>query len=333
MRIILTILLLIGLSSCFKEDEPVPAYKSPDGIFTNTAEVGEFYENQVYFNLETNEFVKTEPRANWDLAFEADADGKFIFLNGASLMRVIKTGSTNFDSIFSTQGKEWFYDNSNGNIDELAIGEWFTEEGNSIISKQEVYLIDRGFTPLGNDRGMIKFQVFGLQNNSYQIKFSALNQTSANEIIIPKNELYNYVHLSFDNNGELVFAEPPKNEWDLVFTQYTAKVTQITTGIVEDYSVNGVLINKNGVEVALELLASFEEIKFTDLENYNFTIYRDAIGYEWKDFEFDNNSYSIADFHTYLIKSVEGNYFKLRFTSFVNAEGKRGYPSLEFGRF
>ena len=333
MRIILAILLMIGLSSCFKEDEPVPAYKSTEGIFTNTAEVGEFYENQTYFDLETNKFIKTESRLEWDLAFEAAENGHFIFLNGSNLMRVIRTGSTNFDSSFSTSGNEWHYDNSNGNTAELALGNWAEESSNNFSSKQEVYIIERGYSPLGESLGLVKFQVLGLANAVYTIRFSSFKQNQSYELEIPKNSTYNFVHLSFNNSGEVLFAEPPKDEWDLVFTQYTAKVTQITTGIVEDYLVNGVLLNANDVEAVTESAKPFNDIAFGDLENYSLLTYRDVIGYDWKDFDFDNNTYSISENQTYIIKSVEGNYFKLRFTAFLNAEGKRGYPSFEFGKF
>lgn len=333
MRIILAVTLMIGLSSCFKEDEPVPAYKSPEGVFSNMAEVGEFYENQTYFDLETNTFIKTESRLKWDLAFEADENGHFIFLNGSNLMRVIRTGSTNFDSSFTTAGNEWYYDNSNGNTADLALGNWAEESSENLSSKQEVYIIDRGYSPLGESIGMVKFQVLGLVDDVYKIRFSPLKQNQNYVLEIPKNATYNFVHLSFNNSGEVLFAEPPKDEWDLVFTQYTAKVTQITTGIVEDYLVNGVLLNANGVEAVVELAKPFNDINFIDLENNKLLNYRDVIGYDWKDFDFDNNTYSIAENQSYIIKSVEGNYFKLRFTSFLNTDGKRGYPSFEFGKF
>ena len=334
MRWINFILIGLLLTGCFKEDIPVPPYTSPEGIESNTAAVGQYYENQVFFDLESNTFVKTIDRTSWDLAFETQPNGHYIFLNGANLMRVIRTGTTDFEAVTSHANSDWFYDNSNGVVEELAIGNWANENsGVNYTSKKEVYIIDRGYTPLGEKRGEVKFQLLGLTDGNYTLKFGPLNNSIVYEVTLTKDDRYNFVHLCFDDGGKTVFAEPLKETWDLVFTQYTAKVTQITTGIVEDYSVNGVLLNRNRVEATTEFAKPFNEIVYSDLENYNFTNQRDIIGYEWKDFDFDSNTYSIFDNHTYLVKTQEGNYYKLRFTGFVNSEGKRGFPSFEFGKF
>ncbi len=82
-----------------------------------------------------------------------------------------------------------------------------------------------------------------------------------------------------------------------------------------------------------EDLKEFDQINHKDLPNYSLSNKYDVIGYDWKEYNFQSQSYEILDDNTYLIKTQEGNYFKLRFTSFLNEQGERGFPAFEFSEF
>mgnify|MGYP006139307281 FL=1 len=97
--------------------------------------------------------------------------------------------------------------------------------------------------------------------------------------------------------------------------------------------VNGVLLNTESTFAVLEDLKEFDQINHKDLPNYSLSNQYDVIGYDWKEYNFQTQSYEILDDNTYLIKTQEGNFFKLRFTSFLNNTGERGFPTFNFSKF
>lgn len=326
------IFIIILFNSCFQEDDPVPPYESPDGVTTSVAEIGPEYQYQLFYDLGTNTFVKSIDRETWDLAFQCGS-GHFVFLNSSKLMKVGHTGLTDWNAVDASTPVEWRYDRSEGWEDSTAIGNWGTKNDNDVVSDNFVYVIDRGLSTLGADFGKRKFQILSLTNDEYSIRFSNLDGSGERTMSFSKDNNYNYVFIALQGNGSIIEVEPPKSEWDLQFTQYTTKVEQTGTGIVENYLVNGVLLNPYIVSAAREFTKEFTEINYTDLSNYAFSTQRDIIGYEWKDYDFDLSTYIIYADKVYLVRDVEGSFYKLRFVSFTNDQGIRGYPTFEVAKF
>lgn len=332
-KTLIYVLGIFWLTSCFQEDEPVPPYQSPPGVTSNVVNMGPLYGTQWFYDIATDSFVSIINRDSWDLAFQCGDDEFHIYTNLAKRMSVANSGTTDFNAVTSSSGLSFRFDRSEGYIDSTAFGEWGNFSGGNVISHNYVYVVDRGITTLGVNIGEKKVQLLGLTGGNYQIRFANLNGTSDYTVSIPKNNTYNFMHLSFDGTGNVFAAQPPKEDWDLVFTQYTAKVTQEATQITEDYSVNGVLINQHAVEVARDFTKPFAEINYTDLSTYTYSTFWDAIGYDWKYYDFDAMMYVIEPGRTYIIKSTEGDFYKMRFTSFVNDLGEKGYPAFEISKF
>jgi hypothetical protein len=327
------VFVLVLLSSCFQEDDPVSPYQSPTGVTTNIAAMGPTYATQWFYDLETDSFIKVVDRESWDLAFQCGDNEYHIFTNLAKRMSVANTGSTDFDAVNADVGLTYHFDRSEGYLDSNAIGNWGNFNAGNVISANGVYIIDRGITITGNNIGKKKIQVLGLTAGIYQIRFANLDGSGDHIVSIAKDADKNFVHLSLNGNGALVDAEPDKYDWDLLFTQYTAKVTQTSTNITEDYSVNGVLLNPYQVKIAHDFVKPFTDISYTDLSTYTYSTCWDAIGYDWKWYDFDNMIYVIEPNRTYIIHSTEGDYYKLRFTSFVNNLGEKGYSQFEVSKF
>lgn len=332
-RVIIYLLVSIALSSCFQEDEPVPPYQSPPGVTSNVVNMGPLYGTQWFYDLATDSFVSIVNRDSWDLAFQCGEDEFHIYTNLAKRMSVANTGLTDFNAVTSSTGLTFRFDRSEGFIDSTAFGEWGLPSGNVVNSFNYVYVVDRGITTLGVNIGKKKVQVIALSGGNYQMRFANLDGSNEHWVNVAKNDNYNFMHLSFDGSGSVLAAQPPKADWDLVFTQYTTKVTQEATQITEDYSVNGVLINPFMVAVAHEFVKPFTEINYLDLNTYAYSGNWDAIGYDWKYYDFDAMMYVIEPGRTYIIKSTEGDYYKMRFTSFVNDLGEKGHPTFEVSKF
>ena len=53
---------------------------------------------------------------------------------------------------------------------------------------------------------------------------------------------------------------------------------------------------------------------------------------DWKEYDFDNEHYTVLPDKIYVLKTSIGYYYKLRFIDFYNSTGEKGYPTFEFLR-
>ena len=318
--------MLVFLSSCFKEDEKVPA-PQPSDLETMVTDVGETYSYQAFIDLGTFEERDRNNIDEWDLAFECRSDSMHVLLNSSLMMLAGNTYDTNFAAIASAEGLEMNYDVSSGNLDSTAIGFWYKKDGDSIVSKKQVYVIDRGVDGDFNALGFKKFSL-DLEESHYIIRYANLDGTDEITEVIEKNENLNYVHLSFENG--MLPIEPPKADWTLKFSRYSTLLFT-DEGDPYPYNVLGVLSNPNGVQTCMTS-DDFFNITLSDTAKYEFRSKADIIGYSWKYYNFDDGLYTIVPDKNYIIKDQDGFYYKLRFISFYDNLGNKGAMTYEVKR-
>lgn len=329
MRQLLTfIFLLFILSSCFEEDTMVPPHE-PGDLEVGVAELTENYQYQVFYDLQSNSTLKQNLISKWDLGFETSDSGWHVILNTTKMMLAGNTGETDFETVVDKGDIEMNFDPSHGNLDSLAIGQWYSMEEDIPVSKKMVYVIDRGtdedFNLVGEKKITFDFE----DENSYRIRFANLDGSEENSMIIPKDTFVNFVCVSFENG--IVDIEPNKQNWDLQFGKYST-LLYTDAGDPYPYLVTGVLINPHKVAAVRDTIHTFEEIDYAIAEKKEFSTKRDTIGYEWKDYDFDNGRYSVLPDKIYILKDTEGYFFKLRFIDYYNDTGEKGYPTFEFLR-
>ncbi len=317
-------LALLFFASCYKEELPVAPYEAGD-VLTAEIEMEEDYKWQVYFDLKTNKMVGKNLKTEWDLAFETTPNGYAVILNSAKSMFAYNTLSTNFSETFKISdysgSRKW--DNPNGNLDATAIGDW--------RNNNHVYLIDRGYNEQGQQLGFRKIQLLQVDGEKYIIKVAALNGENEVTYTVNKNAGYNFTFVSFNNDkAESIQVEPAKNTWDLAFTQYT--YIFYNSEPPTPYLVTGCLLNRYNTVAVADTTIAFENIDLEYAINKTYTNNIDAIGYNWKEYDFDANSYLVYSNINYIIKDAEGSYYKLHFIDFYNRQGKKGYPTFEFQR-
>jgi hypothetical protein len=325
--------LVLLLNSCFKEDELIPPHDQGD-VKTVTIELMKDYRYQSYYDLNSGQVVSTNLKKEWDLGFECSPDGWHVILNTSNFMIAARTGSDDFSAPIDTTGFKWRFDKSDGNLDSTAIGNWFTlTEDSSIIYTNEVYVIDRGYDEAGNLRGLRKIIFSGFNEQRFVFRFATLDGSEDITDTVTKDQSVNFMCYSFDDGGKQLNLEPPKYEWDLLFTQYTTML-YTNQGEPYPYIVTGVLSNRMGVEVFQDTLMDFQSIDLNSIKQLEFTTIQDEIGYDWKDITGDvtsgSISYEIIEGINYLVKDQEGYYYKLRFISFYNNSGEKGYPTFEY---
>jgi len=332
MRLILKCSILgfiaILITSCFKEDEKVQIHQSGN-VTTDTIVLTQNYKYQIYFDLSSDSKVATNLRTDWDLAFECKTGGSHILLNSSCFMKAADCGLIPFAQAIDTAGLHWKFDSSDGNPDSTALLHWININNNDTIYPRHVYAINRGLDENGNILGLRQVVFDGLRHGIYSFRWANIDGSAVKSSVIEKDTTFNYIHYSLKNGGGQQAPEPVKSNWDLLFTQYSTLLFT-DAGDPYPYLVTGVLINQNGVQVAVDSIKPFSEITFESASNMIYSKKLDAIGYDWKFYNFDTGSYTVRFERTYVIKDTEGFYYKFRFTGFYNNLGQKGYPVIEY---
>ena len=306
----------ILLFSCEKSEIPIQPHEMGD-ILSNQINMQSDYRKQVFYSLNNNIAIKENIKTDWDLGFESSEEGWRIILNTSTYSSVSKIINSNFEASISINNLTWLWENPTGITEGTAIGDYRNEN--------VIFVIDRGYNINGNPAGYKKFMIESINDEYYIIKYANLDNTNSNTIEIQKDKSKNFQYLSFKNNT-IVNIEPNKEEWDLLFTQYTHLFND--PDLPPSYLVTGVLINYlNNVLVSKDSINTFEDINYSNVETYTFSNKQNIIGYNWK--TYTGNGYIINTNLTYIIKDISNRYFKMRFIDFYNSYGEKGYPSFE----
>ncbi|NNF02264.1 MAG: hypothetical protein HKN22_06230 [Bacteroidia bacterium] len=324
--VLLISFLTVLLSACLKEDDVIVLPPPGDEEVLSIAQGPDYY-NQVFFDLFSKSEVNNDFRI-WDLAFESSEHGIHVFLNSGKLMQVYNTGVTNINSVgnSSLSTAEWVFDAPSWHPDSTAIGNWLDSAS---LSKNEIYIIDRGVYNSGADQYW-KLQLVQVDNAAYQIKIERLDGTGFNGVEIIKDNSRSLLYFTFDNGGKTLEVAPEKESWDLLFTRYGYVYYNFTPPL--QYQVTGVLLNPNKVVAYKDSLMNFDDIDIDIAQQLNYSDARDVIGFNWKYYDFGLERFIIKPHYNFVIKDTEGYYYKLKFIDFYNDLGDKGYPKFIYKR-
>lgn len=316
--IIIPCFLCVLLFSCQKKELPVEKHKAGD-VSVNAVNMGSTYKYELYYSLKNNTVVSQNAKTSWDLGFEASGNGFHVILNGSKLMYAGQTNTTDFNAVTDTNGFSSYKkcDVPSGNFDSTAIGDW--------RGSNRVYIIDRGYNENGSPQGIRKVQFVNSNEDSYTIRFAQLNGTGDTTLTLAKDSAYNYTCLSFQSRSA-VLVEPPKKDWDLVFTQYTT----IFYNPYMPYLVTGCLLNHYNTKAVMDSSIAFGKINYDYALTKQLSSSQNAIGYDWKEYSFNTSAYTIFPNMCYIIQSSGGFLYKLHFVGFYNNQGAKGNPQWEF---
>jgi hypothetical protein len=327
-RILSVFVLAVTMNSCFKKDEMIAVH--PRGsVKTDTIAMTDNYKYQVYFDLASGKAVSTNLKTESDVGFECSSMGWKIILNTSDFMKVSDLGVIPFGQSHDTTGLKWKFDKSDGNPDSLAFGRWFNIQNGDTVSANHVYAIDRGLDPNGNPLGFMQLVFDSLKHGTYYFRFAGLNGLSIHSGAVTKDSSVNYIWYSFTSGGAVKNLEPPKNSYDLLFTQYST-LLYTSLGAAYPYIVTGVLLNRNGIEAIKDSILDFNAVTLGNVNTLPLSAAMDEIGYDWKTFNFNAGSYTVRTGIFYIIRDKSGYLYKLRFIGFYNNKGDKGYPVIEY---
>ncbi len=318
MKYLQALTFMLILASCEKDEIPV-VYVAPElqqGTFITQVEMSSDYRYRSYYDLETDSVIARHRKRDWDLAFSSTEGDARIRLNSSKLMSVWRVEGIAFEDVNSVQGEGPLYDRADGT--EAALDDWQSGDG--------IYVIDRGYDAEVNDMGKVKVELLSMDAAGFSLRYAVLGSSDIQEVFVPRNETVNMVMLSFDEGVQNL--EPPKEDWDILFTHYTLFFDELFGQTNIQYLVAGALINPYLVEGQDLDLTDFDAIDATYIQSVDLTSAEDVIGYDWKEFALIGESYSILD-NAFVIRTVEGNDYKFQFTNFLDENGERGAPAFQ----
>jgi len=331
LQLIILASLLLQLWGCEKEEPLYPQPKIAAGLQTATFEMGETYSNQLWFDFEsqktfTNQFGK------WDVGFSCSGEPHITICGGKSaFLSVAKITDVDFDHIDGSlmQSLDWKFDNPNGHIDSLAFSGCFAKQSNGYIGKpNETYVIDLGVDTIPYKR-YVKMQFLSVRGGVYEFLWSYVLDPQ----FLYLTKVYtkpdrNYAYFNF-STMQLVENEPVAlNEWDLVFTTYKESIPDVN-GVMYPYIIRGALINPFKISVAqIDGGIPFDQFNIQDAQSLMYNKNVNEIGYDWKEYSQSASKYTMVPNRYYVIKTINGNYFKMRFIDFYDDKGRKGYPKM-----
>jgi hypothetical protein len=304
--------------SCRKEELPVKPLDRGEVIIAQV-DMGSDYKTQIYYSLSGNSVVSTHIKTEWDLAFESATNGYHIKLNAAKWMGCYRTTQTDFNAVYDTTGyaNNVTFDMPTGNMDSTAIGDW--------RSHSFVYIIDRGYTPAGTKIGYKKVQFISADANSYTFKYASLNGSNLQTITVTRQPSKNFTCFSMNTNAVAPSIEPDRENYDLLFAQYTHIYPDHTP-----YLVVGILTNPYKVKAARIADIEFANIRLSDTLLHPLSSPLNTIGFDWKSYSFSTSTYTVDPSICYIIKAVDGFCYKLHFIGFYSSGGLKGAPKFEY---
>lgn len=314
-----------ALTSCVKDDVSVSLPQKGDAVYTSV-DMGEDYDYQLFFDFQSGEVVYKSRINSWDLAFDASSSGKTVLMNGGADVFVLNTGAKDMASVTDVSGiskEEWGFDASCGLLDSAYLKNWDDGSG---MSKGDVYVLK--LSPTIYPDTFKKIQLVSVDADKYVLKYADLRSKDTKEIVIPKDDNYNYSYFSFSNGGEVVNPEPHKDSWDIVFTRYRYVYHELDDF---PYIVSGVLSNPYKTLTYEDSTIGFSKIDETST-NQQYSNHRDIIGFDWKYYSIDKGQYTVDPKKAYIIKNRNEQYWKIHFLNFYNSSGIKGTPSFEFQR-
>jgi len=308
--------LSVSLSSCLKDELPVPARQPRGEAMTVQVCMGPGYQDQLWMDLRTGTVQRTNSKLIWDLAFESAPEGWRVYLNGSKMMTAWNLGAVDIAAVHDTvgMGAGRHIDAPSGHRDSTAIGDWRNND--------DVYLIDLGFDHIGIPQGYRKFRFLSVSPSEYVFEVARLNGTQLQTVTVPKDGARSFT--CYMSGAGVVDVEPQRGQWDIVVTQYTHQFYEP----FQPYLVSGAL-SAPGVRVAKLNTASFDNVTLGDTLNHPFSTARDAIGYDWKVYLFESASYVIDATRVYIVHAADGSFYKLQFIDFYSEHGQVGCPRFD----
>jgi len=342
MKILTLISLILTLSiSCYSQHgKSGQAVNALDSIV-----LGPGYANDIYYSFE-NGVVASVPRTNWDIGFHTTVWTAAIITNGAAgvnLYTYPKADTTGWNTVDTAgiSSRTVLYDSEDdwedGAFNRGAAGHpdygWgkYNPINHDVVG-DSVYILKT----LDGTYKKIWILRKNSSNNTYFIRQANLDGSNDNvtELNINPYRNVNFIYYAF-SSAAIVEREPDTASWDILFTKYMAIQPDGTP-----YPVVGVLNNfRVYANKFYPVVQDFNDWTSTPPDST-----KSSIGWEWKSFDMNSFTWTVADSTAFFVHSRNKDIYKLVFTKFdgsstgkiifdKKAVSPSGIPTINSGIF
>ncbi|MCE2740182.1 MAG: HmuY family protein [Sphingobacteriales bacterium] len=321
-KIGLASLLLLVLSACEKPEKPYGLPPKPiNAPRMMQVDLGDNYEQQTFINFTDSQFVKNTININsWDIAFDCNLDVHKVLMNGGKGILIGKIESSDFVKDLKPRDVKFRWDAASGG-DSIVINNWHQ-------AINTIYVVDRGIAAAGAGQRYFQFKLVLGQVPDFWIEVADMAGKVLKTVPINRVPNKNYVYYNFEDNEPLNF-EPNNDTWHFCFLPTRWIYYEYNPPLL--YIVTGIHINPKMLSVATDSSLVYENITAKDVLNLTFENRRDAMGFEWKIYDFGQGRYLTRKYVNYIFKTNETlpKYYKLRFIDFYSKQGIKGSPRFE----
>jgi hypothetical protein len=309
---LISLILTLSITGYSQSGKSGQAVNAPDSVV-----LGQGYANDIYYSLESG-VVATVPRTNWDIGFHTTVWTAGIITNGAAgvlLYTYPKADTAGWNTVDTAGIAGWnvLYDSED---------DWEDGAFNRNASGHPDYGWGK-YNPINHD--VVGDSIYILKtldgiyrkvwiirknssNNIYFIRNANLDGSNDKVVELDINPYrnVNFVYYSF-SSASLLEREPDTASWDVLFTKYMA--VQPDSSL---YPVVGVIDNFK------VYAGEFYPVEpdFSDWSSAPLDSTKSPVGWEWKSFDMDKFTWTVADSTTFFIHSWNRDIYKLIFTKF-----------------
>jgi hypothetical protein len=316
--LILSVVVLLLFSACRPDEEAleprlVETISLTDDFANriNTVSIDENYDTQVFFDLQTNSAVASLSRYDWDFALSNSEAGR-LYLNSAVIGLRAAVSQDAWENTTDPALLDFAYD----------LPDWSALALDDVLGSTLVF--DRGLLNTGESRGFLKCRI-ETTGDLYTLTVANLDGSDEEVHTIIPDAMRDREWCSLET-GQLN-SIPAADEWDLLFTSYLHVFDPESAP--NPYQVTGALLNAGNTLAAESNAYAYDEYTLSTLSALNLRADRDLIGYDWKFFDFDLG-FVIEPGMVFTVRSTEGDYYALRFTSFYDENGVKGHMGFNY---
>jgi hypothetical protein len=346
-RLSLVLTGLVFLAACGKDDDKVTIPPAEGSTVTlNGGTGGASAENAAYIDMSTGTATGVK-RSSWDLGFYSGSDFRVILNNTTSAGAKMTTATSlaavgaadtigltlAINQVAPGPDQYAFFDPIDGSLTNTVI-----PAVSATAAENRVVIINRGTGGGTAARAWIK-ALITRNGNGYTVQFGGIQQTSGfTTVQITKDADYHFRYLSFDGGGTIVNVQPKKAEWDFTWGYSVYEIAGVGpynfSDLISTNSLSGVMV---GTRIYASAAVRNEAYTKFNRDSVNATVStfsasRWAIGSSWRVTPAPGvTNAGVRTDRFYVIKDVQGNYYKLKFISFAAEDGgERGKPVFEY---
>ena len=282
--------------------------------------IGQGYANQLFYDLDNDRSVALKT-SDWDLMFTAfGLQDAGIHINEASAstfgmpapaieLYLADTNDFNALSAFDTTFTRLYNNENTWALGALNVnptpGNFFDFGWGNYNPMTRQVIGDELFVIKLRSGTYKKLLIEILDIDVYKIKYANLDGSDERTAEIDKKDFPNGLALfSFDTGTTL---DVDLSGMDLLYTRYITSVPDTNTTNILDYTVTGFL-SLPGTQVAK--IEGVNPNNVMDNDTINYSTRLDAIGYDWKAFDF-TEGWIIPNDLSFLVKTTEGKTYRL----------------------